>query len=206
MAEGSTQLRTSDGLAQLCVVALHCFFHLYWKRCSHVLQRAKTCQCFHFLCTTSAGISSLHLSSASPRTRNRKQLRLHCCQQNPTGSHQSPLLLQAPAPAPGTEPVSCLLLQVTVSHIPGSPKARLKFLAGGLGGPRNRPSACSGSSASCCLALTSPALRPLPFPSDLQGYSCCAFSRRRPLGCCFSVEGERKEENPSPMTCFCGGQ
>lgn len=132
MAEGSTQLRTSDGLAQLCVVALRCFFPLCWRRCSHVLQRAKTCQCFHFLCTASAGISSLHPSSASPCTRNHKHLRLRRCQQNPTGSPQSPLLLQAPTPAPGTEPVSCLLPRVTRSRVLGLPKCVLSFWQEGL--------------------------------------------------------------------------
>lgn len=92
-----------------------------------------------------------------------------------------PLLL-----LPGqTDPVSCRLLQVTMGLVPASPKVHLHFLAAGLGWARNRPCACFGSSASCLPRAD------LPCPLDLWDYSCCAFSRRRPLSCCCSVsEGD----------------
>lgn len=71
-------------------------------------------------------------------------------------------------PAPWTDVVSCLFLQVTMSPISGSPKVHLKFLVGGLGGPRSRPSACSSSSPSC---LRSADL-PCPSASALSSRPC----------------------------------
>lgn len=172
MAERSTQLRTFDGLAQLCVVALRCFFHLYWKGAHMPCSEQKLDSVF----TSLAHCFSWHLllfiwAQLLLAQEITSVLRLHCRKQNNTRSHQRVRSAEPsppPAPAPRTDAVSCPLLQVTMSPIPGSPKARLKFLAGGLGGPRNRPSACSGSSTSC---LPSADL-PCPSASALSSWPC----------------------------------
>lgn len=58
IAELRAQLRAWQNFAlRLCTVSC-----LHWKRRAHALQRAKPWQCFHFPCTTSAGISSLVIS------------------------------------------------------------------------------------------------------------------------------------------------
>lgn len=80
----------------------------------------------------------------------------------------SPPPAPAPTPAPRTDAVSCLILQVTMSPIPRSPKVRLKFLAGGLGGPTNRPSALSGSSTLCVPSAD----LPCPSASALSARPC----------------------------------
>lgn len=82
--------------------------------------------------------SPLYVSTASRCTRKHKHIEaaLSQAEQHTVASAGMKRgALSSPIPAPGTDAVSCLLLQVTMSPFPGSPKVRLKFLAGGLGGP-----------------------------------------------------------------------
>lgn len=143
-AEHSTQLRTCDGRARLCVVALHCFFHLYWKKCTHELRQATTQQCFLFPCAASTGISSPFIWAQpllAQETTN--ALRLRGCISGYEA--QSPLL----PPLPGQTLSAVQYSRLPWAPSPGLPKCVLSFWQEGLGGPRNRPSACSSSSTLC---------------------------------------------------------
>jgi len=84
-----------------------------------------------------------------------------------------------------------------MSPVPVSPKEHLKFLAGGLGGPRNRPSARSGSSTPClpdadlpCPSASALSSRPCGItpavPAPGEGASAAAFLLR------VTVRGKKK--------------
>lgn len=185
MAEWSTQLRTPDGLAQLCVVALHCFFCLYWKRCTHVLQRAKTWRCFHFPCTASADISSL--CEHSFLLHKKAQTRWGCTVTSRTTHSRisgceawSPLL--PPFPLLGQMLSAVCYSRLPWACSPGLPKCVLSFWQEGLGDPETDLLPAPAAPRGACLALTFPALRPLPFPPNLLGlFLLCLLQEKAPL-------------------------
>lgn len=151
-----------------CVVSLQCFI---------CIEKVHTC-CSEWNISAVFSLPlhwfSWHLLSEHSFSLHKKpQARWGCAVVSRTTlSHQlvwsRELSAPSASPAPWTDAVSCPLLQVTMSPVPGSPKVHLKFLAGGLGGPRSRPSAPSSSSPSC---LPSADL-PCPSASALSSRPC----------------------------------
>lgn len=77
--------------------------------------------------------SPLPLSEHSLSLHKKPQTHCGCVVASVGTKHRAPS-----SPRSRTDAVSCPILQVTMSPVPGSPKVRLKFLAGGLGGTQKQ--------------------------------------------------------------------
>lgn len=134
----------------------------------------------------------LSLGTHSHCTRNHKHIEAALLQTEqrtvtPAGVTFLPLLLLL---LPGQMPSAVCYFRLPRAWSLGLPKCVLSFWQQGLEDPETDLVPASAAPCCACLLLTFPALQPLPLPHDLWDYSCSAFSRRRPLSCCCSVEGD----------------